>query len=38
VESLQSMYQKLNNDEIKTLIESLKKIGYEAMRIHEVKK
>jgi MarR family transcriptional regulator, 2-MHQ and catechol-resistance regulon repressor len=38
IETLQAMYQKLTNDEIKTLIESLKKIGYEAMRIHEVKK
>jgi len=37
VDTLQSMYQKLTNEEIKTLIESLKKIGYEAMHILEVK-
>lgn len=37
VETLQAMYQNLTQEEIKTLIESLKKIGYEAMRLHEVK-
>lgn len=37
VETLNEIYRNLSAEEIKTLIESLKKIGYEAMRIHEVK-
>lgn len=37
VETLQSIYQKLNHDEIIALIDSLKKIGYEAMAIIEGK-
>ncbi len=37
IETLKSMYQKLSPEELSVLIESLKKIGYEAMRINEEK-
>lgn len=38
VQTLESIYQDLKPEEIRELIESLKKIGYQAMHLHEGKK